>query len=264
MRIWTLTLFLIFTVTAAMAGVRVETLISGGGETHAQETLIDDGKVRFEMPDEDEGDQIIIFRKDLDLIWIISPARGSYMEFTREDMQRMKSFIDEARKQMEATLERMPPEQRESMRRMMAENMPGAGPEPSFERVGTKVAVGDHQTEHYVQRMNGEKISEMWTVDPKRLGLAEEMADALGGMADFFADLQQGAGDGIKLMGTATEAEIAAGTGFRGIPVKSVLYDEDGVTTIEMGKIEKTGLDAALFEVPEGLSKSDPMDGAGF
>ena len=77
--------------------------------------------IRMEMASE-RGKTIIIFDGDKQVLWMIQPDQGSYMEMTADTVARMSqqagganAQMEQAMKQMQEKMASMPPEQRAMM-----------------------------------------------------------------------------------------------------------------------------------------------------
>ena len=97
----------------------------GTSKVKAQATIsIDAGKLRMEQESAAAGKSVMIFDQSKQVVWMIEPAKNSYMELTAAQVQQMGGQMQQAMKQMEAELAQMPPEQRKMVEQMMKQQMP--------------------------------------------------------------------------------------------------------------------------------------------
>ncbi|MFC1496282.1 hypothetical protein ACFL52_02585, partial [Candidatus Margulisiibacteriota bacterium] len=106
----------------------------------------------------DEANQSMIYNSATGVYWVFDHNQKTYRELTKAD-------IIKAKKQMEAQLKNVPPQQRAMMEKMMQGKMGGdlATPQITYNKTGTKKA-GKWNCTVYSVIMNGNKISELYTV----------------------------------------------------------------------------------------------------
>jgi len=247
--------FISIFVMTSFAGVVVTGVEKIGSKEKSLSTVfIDKDKLRIETSESGEN-QLILFRQDKDLIWIVNQAKKTYMEMTRQDVMQMTEQIDEAMKQLEEQLKNMPAEQREMMKKMMPSTLTEkARPKILYKKKADGVKIKNWSTAHYEGTLDGQKKSEVWTIKWSQANIDEEDVNALRGMGEFFEALA-GEIDEFFQMGSD---DFAKEGGYAGMPVKFFYY-EDGkiISDFEINEIKKQSLDASLFELPKGLKKED-------
>lgn len=251
-----------FIAGVALAGIYGETVMYKPGQPDQQTVIkmyLDADKLRIEQPDQD-GSTIIIYRGDKDLVWMIRPGEKLYQETTREDMQKMKAKMEQARKMMDEQMKNIPPEQREQMEKMMGK-MPGAQvgekKETVYKQMGKGEKVNNYTCERYAAFVDGEKTWELWTVDYKDVKVNFKDLAPLEALGQFFGEM---GGDDFEsyFVGTQEPFEGKEGPRFHGMPVKWTDIEADSVVHVnELKVLEKQKVDAGLFEVPEGFKKAD-------
>ncbi|HKP97945.1 MAG TPA: DUF4412 domain-containing protein [Fibrobacteria bacterium] len=235
--------------TSTRAGV---TLIQsyeeiGGGKPATTNTIhLDKDRVRI-----DAGvspDAYFIYRGDKKAFYTVNLKEKSYMEMTERDLDEMAAKMDDARKKMNESMAKLPPEQRKAMEAMMAKMMPGGAEAPKtvYKKIGAGGTVNGWSTDRYEGTRNGEKHTEIWTTAPKNLGIAEEDFQVIKDMGKFFGKLS-------KNMDWLAHADDK--NGFQGMPVQTLSY-QDGKPRFrsEVKEVKKESQAAALFEIPAGLT----------
>jgi hypothetical protein len=251
-----------FTAGVALGGIYGETVMYEPNQPDEQTLIkmyLDADKLRIEQPDKD-GSTIIIYRGDKGLVWMIRPGEKLYQETTKEDIQKMKAQMEQARKMMDEQMKNLPPEQKEQMEKMMGK-MPGAQAEEKKETVyklmGKGEKVNDYTCEHYAAFTDGEKTWELWAADYKDIDVDFKDLAPLEALGQFFGEI---GGDDFEsyFVGTQEPFEGKEGPRFHGMPVKWTDIEADSVVHVnELKVLEKRDVDAALFEVPEGYKKAD-------
>jgi hypothetical protein len=245
----------------ALAGIYGESVMYTSKNPDKQtvtKMYIEGDKVRIEQPG-DKGPTITIYRGDKDLVWMIQPGEKLYEETTKEDIQKMKAQMEQARKMMDEQMKNLSPEQRQQMEKMMGK-MPGAPAEQKeivYKRVGKGEKVNDYTCEHYAAFSDGKKTWDLWTVDYKDVGVGPKDLAPLEALGEFFAEISN---NNVERYFVGTEAPLEGDEGprFHGMPVKWTDIEADSVVHVnELKVLEKQKVDASLFEVPEGFKKAD-------
>lgn len=270
------TLALLTTLTLpSLAGVYIVNKVSG--ESNGTNTIyLESDRMRMETTEGGE-DIVVIFRGDTETMYVIEKDKNRYMSMTKEEMARMgqqaKAMMDQLGPQQKAMMEQMQeqmknmtPEQRKMMEQMMpdmgkAMGMPEAAEPLRYESKGSGGTVNGWATTHYVGFRGDAKEQEVWAADLGTLGVSESDLAVFKKMQEFVETLTESIGMDL---GGAMFAVGDEEPPFDGIPVKSVDYENGRIVqTEETVTVEKRGNPAALFELPSGLKKIDPMSGMG-
>jgi hypothetical protein len=232
---------------AAHAGVTLtQSMQELGGQKPATTTTIRLDKDRVRMDMGQNPDTYMIYRGDKKVFWTVDLKGKTYMEMTEKDFEEMTAKMNEAMKQMQAQIQNMPPERRKMMEEMMAKMRPGGkASKTSYRKLGDGGKVGRWATEKYEGTRDGTKVSELWTVAPKAIGIGEEDVLVLKDMGKFF---EKFAKDFSGMIGNQEN-------GLQGVPVKTVAF-KDGAARwqSELKDVKKEDLAASLFEIPAGLA----------
>ena len=242
---------LIFWTLRSSAGVLMVNVSTSSDRPDAPVTskvFIDKERVRLEQG----NDQIALFRQDKGVFWMIDLKNKTYAEISRQDLQKIKSRMEEASKQLEEQMRNLPPEQRQMMEQMMAGKMSHKAPEISYQKIASGETVNQWACDKYVGTRQAQKQSEVWTTDWKNLGLQPEDFNALKEMGEFFLELTWGQESFYKVGDQPDEHHYA------GVPIKTIGYSGERITdTQELKQISKQDFDASLFELPTGYAKQD-------
>jgi hypothetical protein len=232
----------------ARAGVTfVQTYEEIGGQKPAVTNTIHLDKDRVRIDAGLNPDTYFIYRGDKKAFYTVNLKDKSYMEMTEKDFQEMMAKMDEAKKKMAETLEKLPPEQRKSMEAMMAKMMPGAAAAPkiTYKKLGSGGSVNGWNTDKYEGARDGEKSAEIWTAAPKSLDINEADFQVLKDMGKFFEKFAQ------NFQGMIGDKS----NGLDGVPVKTVSF-KDGKPHFQsiVKEVKKENQPASLFEIPAGLT----------
>jgi hypothetical protein len=220
-----------------------------GGQKPATSNVIHLDKDRVRIESGLSPDNYFIYRGDKKTFYTVNLKDKSYIEMTEKDLEEMMAKMSDARKKMDETMAKLPPEQKKAMEGMLAKMMPGGAQTPKtvYRKIGAGGNVGTWATDKYEGTQAGVKHSELWTTAPKNLDLEEADFQAIKDMGKFFEKF-------AKNMDWLAQADGA--NGFQGMPVKTISY-KDGkphfMSQIKEAKRENQA--AGLFEIPPGLTQ---------
>ena len=245
-------LVLAATCAPASAGVVMEFTDRSPGETpEISKAFVGADRARIES-----GGQVMIFRGDKQVLWIVDPAANTYMTLTKDGIPGMA----DAMKELEASLAGMSPEERAMVEGMMkrqaggAPGMPAAAPPATtWKANGTSDTIGGHACRGWDGTRSGRLEEQICAAEWTTFGLTESDFAALQQLGEFMKTMtgpmtQQGQ---KPLMEPAVP----------GIPLRSVSKSPQGDHVHEVTRIEKSDVAGALFELPAG-AKEQAMDGA--
>jgi hypothetical protein len=239
---------------AAADGVLIAQKITNGDKTVTHQTQLEKTRMRSEM-DTNGRKVIVIFDGAAGVLRSIDEQAKTYTEITKADVERMSAQMSGAMAQMQQQLQNLPPEQRARVEAMMqgGRGMIGAmaGPPPEYKKVGADT-VGKWRCDKYEGTKNGEKASEICTVEPAALGFAAADFEVAKQLGDFFSKMMPPGMDALFRFGAAGP------NGFSGIPVRSVSYRNGAPqTTAEITDITRQNFPESLFIVPPGFQKRE-------
>ncbi len=246
--------------STAYAGMIIKSTskVYGPHQLSAETTLyLGAGKLRMDTTDSSGRKQIVIFRKDKQLFWVINPAKGTYAEITKAQLHQMKQRMEEMKRQMKEAMKNMPPEQRAMMEKMMKERMPSMNQEKAPPVVYRKVGrdrVGAWQCTKYEGVVHGTKTEDVWVTPFSVVKVTPSDLETLKEMGDFFSELSSGTSS------SALEDVGKWEKTFKGFPVKNVSYEKGKrVYEDQIEEVKRSTLSQKVFELPQGLRKETLM-----
>ncbi len=236
---------------AAAAGVSIAektTTTNGPAQTHQIQIEKDWMRVEHDMPSGEKG--AFLFDGVKQVVWIVNYDKKTYTEMTKADLDRMGQQMTDAMAKMQEAMKNLPPEQRAQMEQMMkGRGMPDTpAAKVTYRKVGTDT-VGRWTCDKYEGYRNGQKTSELCTVDPKVLGLVEADFEVARKLGEFFRQLMPQNADSVFSVGKANDQ------GFSGVPVKRAFFVGQRQTVSELTDVGRQTFPASTFEVPEGFRK---------
>jgi len=266
----TLTLFagLAFNYLLAEEGIVIksETQLKSG---KTESTTIYIGDVMVKMGG---GSADVIFDSSRESFTVIDHEKKEVLLITRQDMDMLKSQVNQMMKMMEEQLKNLPPEQQEMVKKNMGGNMSSSEeiPDYDFKLVKRGVQVGEWDSDHYESFLEGEKKGDLYIADYSQLGVSKSDFGSMKKLGDFIQDLTEGFSS-FKM-----ESTEGGFLGFKGegnpiftvgVPIKVVEYEEGArgnVMTIK--EIKKEDLSSSIFKAPSGYKQQtlqDMMQGMG-
>jgi hypothetical protein len=254
-RLFKLFSFFLLFGSAASAALVVESSDQEGEKAPIPSRMImDTAGLRAES-----SDGTFIFRPDQQVLWILNSAGKEYRQITESDLGEMNSQMNDAMKKMEKQLAQMPPDQRlmveEILKKQIPGGMPGTDrkkPKSTFEKVAEGEKIGEWICDKYVEKEEGVKVGEVWTVPAVTFLSFAKYFKMLVKLGSFFNKLpmaQEKVFDFPMLKASDGDEE----SGLSGIPVKDVRFQTDGTVSSrwELKSIKEEPVDALLFELPK-------------
>jgi hypothetical protein len=232
------------TIAQAADGILMTQRVTSGGAPFTVQVRIEATRMRTEMAGPDGLMNVTIFDGGKQVLYIVDPARKTYMEMTKADVDRLSAQLQGSAAQMKAQLEKMPPAQRAQMEAMMK----GV----QHTRTGSDT-VGRWTCDKYDLTIGGQKIGEVCMVNPATLGFGATDFDVMRQMGTFYSAM-------APLM--PNQLSGVSGIDQRGssdFPVKTVIMMGQGqtVTTTEVIEAVRQTFPDSLFAVPAGFTKQD-------
>jgi Domain of unknown function (DUF4412) len=240
------TTILLLTFSAAASaenGVLIVQKTSTGSAQMTNQVQIAKSRMRAEMVDGSGTQRAVIFDGARQVMLVINPERKSYTEITKADSDRLAS-------QMQDMMAKVPPEMRAKVEAMMKGRGMGAGApsKTDYRRAGTD-KTAKWTCDKYEGYQEGQKISEICTVDPGTLGLSAADFAVTQQFVEFFEKLMPQFAGQIFGFGQMQRQ------GFSGFPVKTSSTVGGRTTTTEVTDISRQAFEDSLFAAPEGFQK---------
>jgi hypothetical protein len=223
-----------------------------GNQSSTNRIQMDKDHIRVES--RSSGDEMaFVFDGPTQTARMINITRKSYTELTKADMERVRTQMEGAMAQMQQQLQNMPPEQRAMVEQMMrGRGMPGmaaAAPKVEYKQAGSG-KVGEWACATYEGTVNGQKTTEVCTVDPKQFGLTAVDFEAARQLSEFFRTMFPQGADQVFVNGTIQEQ------GFSGVPVRQTSFANGNVLSVtELTEFRRETFPASTFETPAGFRK---------
>lgn len=230
----------------AADGVLIVERATSGTSTRTGQIQIEPQRMRAEVTDGQGRVQVVIFDGAKQVMWMVDPANKTYREMTKGDVERMGGQLNAAMAQLQEQLKSMPPAQRAQIEAAMK----GRGLTPAkteYRRAGTD-KVGKWTCTKYEGYEDGQKTSELCTVDPKDLGFAPSDFAVTRQMAEFFRGVMPQNAQVLSL-GTTEDQ------GFSGIPIRRIVGTGPSQTINETVEARRETFDDSLFVVPAGFTR---------
>ena len=242
----------------AADGVQIVEKTTSGDTAHTSQVQIEKNRMRTEMTDAAGAKQVMIFDGVKQVMYMINVDRKTYSEVTKADFDRLGGQMQDAMGQMQAAMANMTPAQREQMAAMMRGRM-GAAMAPAkteYKKTGAD-KVGRWTCDKYEGSQNGQKTSELCTVEPGVLGFAAGDLEVMQQFGAFFQKLMPQGGDRMFTVGRAEDQ------GFSGIPVRRISTVGGKPTTMEVTDVSRQSFAESMFAVPVGFQKEEFAMGRG-
>lgn len=225
------------------AGVYMTGTVKDEGKAGKMEMFAEKDRLRFQTTGE-MGDQIFIYRGDLDKFWMVD--NGKYMEMTKEDMKQMGAQMDDAMKMMEEKMQGLPDDQKKLMEQYMKGKMPGQSMGQATKTVWKKVG-NERINKWECTKFQSNDGKTTWTVDPEKIGLTRDDFQVFESVQEFFSEFMKENDSFLKY--AATDGS----DGLSGFPVKSISSGQEHL----INEIAKKTLDGNLFELEKKWEKRD-------
>ncbi len=244
----------------AAQGVLIVQTTTTNGTARTAQVQIEAQRMRTEMADGGGAGQVIIFDGAKQVMYLINPARKTYSEMTKADVDRAGAQMSEAMAKMQEAMKNIPPAQRAQMEAMMrGRGLPGAAATPAkteYRKAGTQ-KVGKWTCDVYEGYQNNAKTRELCTVSPQALGFTAADFEVSRQLATFLRGLIPQGADAVFQAGRVEEQ------GYNGVPVRQVMNVAGREIVTELTDVTRQTFPDSLFEVPAGLQKQASPFGLG-
>ena len=236
------------TIAQAADGILITQRVTSGGAPVTVQVQIEATRMRTEMAGPNGTMNVTIFDGGKQVLYIVDPARKTYMEMTKADVDRLGGQLQGAMAQMQEQLEKLPPAQRAQMEAMMK----GV----QHTRTGSDT-VGSWTCEKYDLMQDGRKIGEVCSVNPTTLGFGATDFDVMRQMGAFYSAMAP------QMAGQIPGPTSVDPRGSSDFPVKTVLMVPGGTVTTEVIEAGRQTFSDSLFAVPAGFTKQDLIGAMG-
>jgi hypothetical protein len=243
----------------AADGILLVQRTTSGTSTQTAQVQIEKTRMRTEVADPRGAMQVVIFDGTKQVLILVDVTKKTYTEVTKAQLDQISAQMQGMMAQMQAQMASMPPEARAQVEAaMQGRGMAamGAPPKIEYRRNGTDT-VGRWTCNKYDGYQNGQKTSEICTVEPAALGFGAADFEVTRQLASFFAALVPQMAGQVMAVGKAEEQ------GFSGFPIKSVMTVAGNTITTELTEASRQTFPESIFAAPAGFTKQDFMGGRG-
>ncbi len=229
---------------------------AGSAEPRNFRILVQDGKLRMEVPNVQDEEASIVYDAADGSFTAIDHRRRQYTRFTSDSMKQLADTMADARRQMEETLQNVPASQRAMVEKMMGSMMPEetAPPEVSVRETGEKKQVAGYSAEKVSVFSDGVKVSDLWVAPFNEVEGSREVMGAFAGLSSFMKDLMQALPSGLA--GQESSAYIQAMGAIDGFPVASAMFEGgEQVASSLLKNIQSKELESSEFAPPSGYKE---------
>ncbi len=263
----------------AMAGVAVngtETWVASG-QTQALAIVIDDERLKVTTQD-----HILIYRADLERMWMIETSQKTYVELSPEKVRSFDAFaakaqgaLAEYQARLKEQLARLPAAQRPMMEQMLVARglggligdspVPPAPPPPqvSIAKAGGGKTVAGLPCENYDKTENGQKSDEICVAPMRGGGFSQGDFQMLDRMWSFVGSdnpmyPQMMFSTMLRLNDFLRWNGMDNLLGFPAIPLETTSYYQGRPVVHQiLTSVEHRAIPAGEFELPAGLTKRE-------
>jgi hypothetical protein len=247
----------------AKAGVEIATATrTPGSDSASPETgriWIDGPRLRLESG---ERGNAMIFRADQGVLWTLDPETRTYLHFDRETGKAIGEKVAAARREMEARMAQLPPEQRAMMEKMMSGQMPAAlgtqTTEPQrplkTQDTGKTRNIDGKSCRVFALTRAGETQGDVCLAEWKTAGVKRNELAVFGEMAEFMRENLGQLGGAPAAMLAQQPYEIFGELG--GFPLETRKLRNGEVTSqTRFVAIENSSPHRNLFQPPPGYTR---------
>ena len=214
----------------------------------------------------------MIFRGDRREVVVVDHDDKSYVVIDETAIAAIRGQMDAAAEMMERAMENLTDEQRAAIERARQQGaaipgMPAAQPPRAplrYQRKGEETKAGYPCVKYEVLR-GDQKVRELWVTDWGNVEGGEEARRVFLDLAEFFAELTAGLGEGGPLGGVldSGESPFEFMKEIDGFPVVTREFKDDGSLDQEstLRSAHRRTLDPAEFEPPAGYKRRSMLGG---
>ena len=203
----------------------------------------------------------LIFNGELGEMIAVDYENRQFVRMNQAQVNALAAQVENALKEMEATLAAMPPEQQAFERQMMESQAPSSSPKAG---TGEMVSAGKsdvfagHECQWYDLIDEGQKIRDVCITAWEDFPEGEQVATALHSLSDFFEQMREAfsAAGGMAAMDRQQDM-FKHMKELGGYPIRSRDYDEEGKVVLDSELVSAGPVDVqdAAFAAPEGFTE---------
>lgn len=262
-RLSTLVVATLLVAAPAFAGLDVKTRTVGDGAESGSSRMRTQGnwlRIDTVAPPSGQGETSMLFNADEEVLYIVRHGDRSYVEIDKDFARALGEKMADAQKMMQAQLEKMPPQQRAMMEKMMKSGaMPFPKPGETKKRApldarptGEGDTVGGTACSIYALSRGGESRGDVcvatWSaagITAADIAVVKELGTFQARMTESFAGTIPGAEQPFELLERVD-----------GFPLRTRRSQEGKVTSETFFEdIQQVEVPADVFAIPDGYTK---------
>lgn len=229
----------------AADGILITQRVTSAGPALTIRMQLEPTRMRTEVAGPNGVVNVTIFDGAKQVLFVVDPARKTYMEMTKADIERLSAQLQAAMAQMKSQLDKLPPAQRAQMEALMK-----GGGTPQLTRTGSDT-VGKWTCNKHDMMLDGQKIGETCSVNPSVLGFTAADFAVVRQISTFYASMAP------QVAGRLPGVSGLDPTGSTDFPVRTVMMLPGQTTTTEVVEAVRQTFPDSLFAVPDGFTKQD-------
>lgn len=241
----------LFASTAALADLTLVNEAVAGGKTRNVTLSVKGTKAFFEMKEADGPTRTMLRDADAKKLFIIDHDKKVVLVITEQDSKQAEARQAALKAQLQAQLDKMPPEQRARMESSMLGQLDGKLPAYTYEKKKTPARkVSGFSCQDYLIKRDGQAAGEGCFASWKEVGIS----------ADEFKNIMLNAMP--KTPGNQMAQGLESAEGAPGFPVWRQHVGGDGQVMAEttLKSLSKTALGAEKFELPKDYAQKSMAD----
>jgi len=250
----------------AIAGTEILMDTTGPGQAPGQSKMfIQNGKLRMDTQETSEnGESQMIYDHGTKTMLMVDVDGRMYTLINEPMLGQLKSRMDAMKKQMEAQLANMPPEQREMMKNMMAGKMgmdqkAKNKPPKKVMKTDKTSSAGGYDCVVYEVKAGTKKVREFCVTEWSKFKNGNEVKTAMKGMNQFFGDFMESM---QGMMPEDEESPFAEIDQLNGFPVIFKEYKNGKVfETATLKSVSDKSFSDDIFKAPKGFQQQQMMQG---
>lgn len=245
-------------VTAAPAWSGTQAVMEDIGSPQNNRSIISAQDHWLRIDNSSKEETSIIFNLDQQEMLILNPAEKSFMRMNKATLQQLTAQLVAAKKQMEAQLANMPPQQREMVKKMMANNGamfdPPQKPMTEWKSTSRKGMAADQACVYQEYWVDGLKTTEFCVAPKGQVTGAEQLLTSMKAMASMFDEFVQSMAQSFPMLNQ--EGGFSGMQQLDGFPVIITHFKQDGSKDQrELKSVESQSFASDFFMPPIGYKE---------
>ena len=241
---------------AADATLAIETGTANPQAPQVTRAYLQRDKLKLEMaaPGGSGGGREVIYRADQGKLWIVDVGARTYRVIDKQQMAELGQRMNEALAGLSASIDQLPPEQRQRVEQLMMGEKPSLDhPADEFRKTDRKQTIDGFECLGYDYYRGDQKAGEAWLASWSDVGLDPKTFDVFASFQQFFAPA--GGAAASPALKRELRADLANLSRLDGFPVLiRDVQDTRIVSESRMKVLDTAPLPDDRFNVPAGFT----------